>query len=1311
MAKSECSHFRNGQRSPIDQRVLHGAWGGGGGVNLSWERKRRRSVRARLALCAVAVVFFAAPADLAVAQTGPATPVNIPDANLRTLLEARLGKAAGATITRAEMARNWGTGVVRLEHADWRSLSVPPPSPPATVVRDLTGLEYLTLAYAVSLNYHRITDLSPLAGLTNTRRLWLRDNLIRDLSPLAGLTLDHLSISDNPVSDLSPLSGQVWLATFYAANTGISDLSPLAGLTRIRLLDLQGNHISDISPLTRVNDLTEVFLSGNQIEDLSPLANRNLQTLTAANNRITDLSPLRNSLAMETLDLNGNEGLEDLSVVERMTALKVLRLDGTGVRDLKPLVDNTGLGSGDQVYLRNVPNLNADAEQHVATLRGRGVQVRTSSPLRTVRTVRGVSVTPGVEELTVSWNPLTPTATFSPSGYRVYWWSAGARRTSGVPGNYHTSRAGQYNVVGLTTASYTIPNLTPGVEYKVRILPGTPWGDFSTIVAGTPYAALRVEGEGEGKAVTVTPGVESLDVSWNQVDGAADYKVQWKSGEEGYDSARQERTGGKTSYTIPDLTAGVEYTVRVIATTDDGADGPPSDEATGTPLDTIDISLKGDIKSLHVTWDLVDGAESYRVQWKSAEQEDYTDARQSPVLMAGTTSYTITDLTPATEYTVRVTATTADGQISMRGTATTGLSQVTGLNVEPGEESLDVTWNPVNGADGYKVQWKSGEQDYDPARQALVRGADTTSYTIPGLTPDIAYTVRVRATATNVSDGVWSKEETGRPSQDRDQQRRVLSMVLAGVGRTLAADAVEILSSRSGTPASRLHVTLDGHVLPLTASPDPSPSLSPNTPSPLTGEGRGEGAPAAKPGTGTWQRVTGVALGVARALGVTVDVPASLSGESRGEGSILQENRSLPSRFPAGALRRNARQSPLRLRPVSAKDLLARSAFNLPLTSTGEDGMPAWTLWGRGAASGFSGQPQNDFTMTGNLYSGYVGVDYRPKSAVLLGLAVAHSTGDVDYTLTGASQAAVDVEVTSILPYAHWQPTPSLGVWSMLGAGWGNMAVETAVSAGLRRTTDLSSWMGAVGGRQALITWRGIDVAAKTDAFLTTMKSDGRVGLAAARGRAQRVRLLMEGRTAVDLSPVSRVQPRLELGGRWDSGTAEQGLGLEMGGGLSYTQTDWGLSVDTQGRYLLAHQDGAFENWGASVNMRLDPGIGGEGAYLTVAPVWGQPGSGVAQLWGNAAAVPGGPTPARAAGWRPANVAVDVGYGLALADGRDLLTPYGGLVLGDPGAARYRLGSRWAVSTLLDLSVEGERAEQPGQAAAHRVSVRLGWQW
>ena len=559
-------------------------------------------------------------------------------------------------------------------------------------------------------------------------------------------------------------------------------------------------------------------------------------------------------------------------------------------------------------------------------------------------------------------------------------------------------------------------------------------------------------------------------------------------------------------------------------------------------------------------------------------------------------------------------------------------------------------------------------------------------------------------------------------------ERRDLALVLAGIGRTLASDAVEILGSRTGPPPARLHVTLGGQVLRLTAPAGSAPAAAPSpaagtpsplasAPSPLAGEGRGEGAdataPAATPGPSPWQRVTGVALGVARALGVTLDTPALPSappGAGQSEDSTFPSAQRLLDRAPADPRRPASPtwRSPLSIQPVSAKDLLARSAFELPLTRTDADGLPTWTVWGRGAASGFAGQPEEGFKMDGTLYSGYLGLDYR-QASLLMGLAVAHSTGTVDYERTGGTTAGVDVQLTSLLPYAHWQPRPGLGLWGLLGAGWGEMDLK-AVGDPTTYTTALTSWLGAVGGRQALTTWQGIDLAAKTDAFLTTLRSEAKTNLPGARGHAERVRLLLEGQTAVALSPVSRVQPRLEVGGRWDSGTAEQGLGLELGGGLAYTQTEWGLSVDMQGRYLLVHEDGAFEDWGASVNVRLDPGVGGEGAYLTVAPVWGQPGSGVEQLWGQAAAVPGGPPAARAAGWRPGNVEIDVGYGLALADGRGLLTPYGGLVLGDPGTARYRLGSRWALSTLLDLNIEGERAEQPGQAA-HTVSVRLGWQW
>ena len=109
-------------------------------------------------------------------------------------------------------------------------------------------------------------------------------------------------------------------------------------------------------------------------------------------------------------------------------------------------------------------------------------------------------------------------------------------------------------------------------------------------------------------------GTGALDLSWEaptsdligEINGKGThgdggspitgYKVQWKSGSEDYDgsagSTRQAEITDPASrtHTITGLTDGVEYAVRVIAVNDVG-DGPPSDEATGTPRETTPPEL------------------------------------------------------------------------------------------------------------------------------------------------------------------------------------------------------------------------------------------------------------------------------------------------------------------------------------------------------------------------------------------------------------------------------------------------------------------------------------------------------------------------------------------------------------------------------------------------------------------------------------------------------------------------------------------------------------------------------------------------
>ena len=78
-------------------------------------------------------------------------------------------------------------------------------------------------------------------------------------------------------------------------------------------------------------------------------------------------------------------------------------------------------------------------------------------------------------------------------------------------------------------------------------------------------------------------------------------------------------------------------------------------------------------------------------------------------------------------------------------------AQVTGVKVTPSQSALDVNWDAVATADGYKVQWKSGSQSFADAatdsREAIVSSGSTTSHSIIGLTDGTLYTVRVRAMA------------------------------------------------------------------------------------------------------------------------------------------------------------------------------------------------------------------------------------------------------------------------------------------------------------------------------------------------------------------------------------------------------------------------------------------------------------------------------------------------------------------------------------------------------------------------------------
>ena len=106
---------------------------------------------------------------------------------------------------------------------------------------------------------------------------------------------------------------------------------------------------------------------------------------------------------------------------------------------------------------------------------------------------------------------------------------------------------------------------------------------------------------------------------------------------------------------------------------------------------------------------------------------------------------------------------------------------------------------------------------------------------------------------------------------------------------------------------------------------------------------------------------------------------------------------------------------------------------------------------------------------------------------------------------------------------------------------------------------------------------------------------------------------MLEGAGVVPLALGGVLTPTVEAGLRYDTGDAETGAGLEVGGGLGYAARR--LSVTVNARGLLAHQDTAYEEWGVSGALTVTPSADGRGLSMRLGSGWGATHSGVELPW------------------------------------------------------------------------------------------------
>ena len=410
-----------------------------------------------------------------------------------------------------------------------------------------------------------------------------------------------------------------------------------------------------------------------------------------------------------------------------------------------------------------------------------------------------------------------------------------------------------------------------------------------------------------------------------------------------------------------------------------------------------------------------------------------------------------------------------------------------------------------------------------------------------------------------------------------------------------------------------------------------------------------------------------------------------------------------------------------------------------------------WTAWGEGAATRFSGA-EDTLTLQGDVATATLGID-REGERWMAGVAVAFSEGegafaalgdDIAGTNTGTAGGLLQTTLTTIYPYARYRLNDRLSIWGALGYGQGDLRL-TEGRAGTVYDTDTGLRVGALGARGVVLDARGYELALRTDAMRVQMTSDTVIGLAGASAEVGRVRALLEGSRMFMLGENRSFEPTLEFGLRHDSGDAETGSGIELGAGIRYADAVLGLSLEANARGLVAHQDSAYEEWGAWATIRMDPGEPGKGLSLSLSPTWGAASSGLDQLWnsssmpgygvstpgygigspGYAAGAPGytAGAPGFAPGSQgyaagspgyPANswlnpggrLSAELGYGVDAFHGMGMGTYYSGLERAGGGFQSWRLGKRWELGTQLQMSVEGERNEFGLMDPDHAISVQ-----
>ena len=255
----------------------------------------------------------------------------------------------------------------------------------------------------------------------------------------------------------------------------------------------------------------------------------------------------------------------------------------------------------------------------------------TATPATTPAKPTGLTATPGNRQMTLAWTAPTNTGGAVITAYQV-------SRDNGTT----------WTGTGSTNTSHTVTGLTNGTAYAfmVRAVNAQGAGTASDAVTATPATIPAKPTD-----FTATAGHHQVTLAWTSGGDGGSAILEWRYSWD--DGANWDTTGATaTRYSVYLPTNGTPYTFRVRGVNAKGL-GPPSDAASATPRGFT--ATKGDGQAT-LNWSKLP-ANTAIERWEyrqKAGSGEYGAWTAIPNSTAGTTSYTVTNLTNGQTYTFQV---------------------------------------------------------------------------------------------------------------------------------------------------------------------------------------------------------------------------------------------------------------------------------------------------------------------------------------------------------------------------------------------------------------------------------------------------------------------------------------------------------------------------------------------------------------------------------------------------------------------------------------------------------------------------------